>query len=141
MKKLLLLFSVLTLAFCAQADVISIQNANYRHVKNHQVFKPAISQADAEALQANQSENGQLFDYRVGIQAHYTIDGVKNSSDIVYLDVYPMPSEASEVVTGKQIANVRYFNLAGQEMAQPSGMTIQVTTYTDGTTTAAKVIK
>ncbi len=86
-------------------------------------------------------ENGQLFDYRVGIQAHYTIDGVKNSSDIVYLDVYPMPSEASEVVTGKQIANVRYFNLAGQEMAQPSGMTIQVTTYTDGTTAAAKVIK
>lgn len=55
MKKLLLLLSVLTLAFCAQAGVMSIQNANYRHVKNHQVVKPAISQADAEALQANHS--------------------------------------------------------------------------------------
>ena len=36
---------------------------------------------------------------------------------------------------------MRYFNLAGQEMAQPNGMTIQVTTYTDGTRTATKVIK
>ena len=37
--------------------------------------------------------------------------------------------------------NVRYFNVAGQEMAQPNGLTIQVTTYTDGTTSAVKVVK
>ena len=47
----------------------------------------------------------------------------------------------SEVVSGKTVANVRYFNVAGQEMAQPEGMTIVVTTYTDGTTSAAKVVK
>ena len=46
-----------------------------------------------------------------------------------------------ELMSGKSIATVRYFNMAGQEMQQPSGMTIVVTTYTDGTTTAAKVMK
>ena len=46
-----------------------------------------------------------------------------------------------ELMSGKSIATVRYYNMAGQEMQQPSGMTIVVTTYTDGTTTAAKVMK
>ena len=47
----------------------------------------------------------------------------------------------SELLQGKTVAAVRYFNVAGQEMAQPQGMTIVVTTYTDGTTSAAKVVK
>ncbi len=85
-------------------------------------------------------ENGQLFDHRVGIQAHYTVNGEKNSSEIVYITVYPY-SGVDELMSGKQIADVRYYNLAGQEMAQPSGLTIQVTTFTDGTRTATKVIK
>ena len=82
-----------------------------------------------------------MFSWRIGMQLTYTVDGVTNKSDIVYLDVYDKPSAADELNAGKQVADVRYFNVAGQEMAQPSGLTIQVTTYTDGTTTAAKVIK
>ena len=84
-----------------------------------------------------------MFTHQVGIQVFYTIDGVKNASEIVYLEVFPQedPSSVNELTGGKQVANVRYFNLAGQEMAQPSGMTIQVTTFTDGTRTATKVIK
>ena len=39
------------------------------------------------------------------------------------------------------VANVRYFNMAGQEMQQANGMTIVVTTYTDGTTSSVKVVK
>ena len=81
-----------------------------------------------------------LFDHRVGIQVYYTIDGVRNASDIVYLEVYP-DTGVDELAAGKQIASVRYYNLSGQEMTQPSGMTIQVTTFTDGTTTATKVMK
>ncbi len=46
-----------------------------------------------------------------------------------------------ELNAGKTVANVRYFNVMGQEMAQPEGMTITVTTYTDGTTSAVKVMK
>ena len=85
-----------------------------------------------------------LFDYRVGIQVHYTINGVRNSSNIVYWGEpvpIPDPSGLSELSDGKQIADVRYYNLAGQQVAQPSGLTIQVTTYSDGTRTATKVIK
>ena len=81
-----------------------------------------------------------LFNHQIGIQVHYTVDGVKNSSNIVYLEVFP-DTKVNEINAGKTIANVRYFNVAGQEMAQPEGMTIQVTTYTDGTTSAVKVVK
>jgi len=49
--------------------------------------------------------------------------------------------DVDEIMAAKTIANVRYFNMAGQEMSQPSGMTIQMTTYTDGTTSAVKVVK
>ena len=41
----------------------------------------------------------------------------------------------------KAVAGVRYYNAAGQEMQEANGMTIVVTTYTDGTTVATKVIK
>ena len=41
----------------------------------------------------------------------------------------------------KAVSSVRYFNAAGQEMQQANGLTIVVTTYTDGTTSAVKVIK
>lgn len=53
----------------------------------------------------------------------------------------PGTTSVNEVATGKQVANVRYFNLAGQEMTEANGLTIVVTTYTDGTTNAVKVMK
>ena len=49
--------------------------------------------------------------------------------------------DVDEVAAGKTVAGVRYFNVAGQEMQEANGMTIVVTTYTDGTTSAVKVIK
>lgn len=81
-----------------------------------------------------------MFSWRIGIQVHYTVDGITNDSEIVYLEVYPHTA-VNEVAAGKQVSGVRYFNMAGQEMTNPSGLTIQVTTYSDGTTTATKVIK
>ncbi len=66
---------------------------------------------------------------------------VRNESDIVYLDVFPHPTAVNELTEGKNVAQVRYFKRQGQEVAQPSGMTIQVTTYTDGTVSTAKVMK
>lgn len=46
-----------------------------------------------------------------------------------------------ELMNGKAVAGVRYFNMAGQEMTEANGVTIVVTTYTDGTTSAVKVMK
>lgn len=82
-----------------------------------------------------------FFAWRIGIQVYYTAEGVKNASDIVYLEVFPEPTKVNEINDGKTVAGVKYFNMAGQEMAQPNGLTIQVTTYTDGTTSTAKVVK
>ena len=86
----------------------------------------------------NEGDNP-MFTWRIGMQLNYTVEGVTNKSDIVYLEVYPHPSAVNEVNAGKSVAGVRYFNMAGQEMAQPSGLTIQVTTYSDGTISAAKI--
>ena len=46
-----------------------------------------------------------------------------------------------EMQAGKTVANVRYYNMVGQEMQEANGMTIVVTTYSDGTTSAVKVMK
>ena len=82
-----------------------------------------------------------MFTWRIGIQLNYTVDGVTNKSDIVYLEVYDQPIAVNELNESKAVTGVRYYNLAGQQVAQPSGLTIQVTTYSDGTTSAVKVIK
>lgn len=80
-----------------------------------------------------------LLTWRIGIQTHYTVDGVRNSSDIVYLEV--IPSAIENVNTGKTIASERYYNMAGQEITSPSGLAIKVTRYSDGTTSTTKVVK
>ena len=81
-----------------------------------------------------------LFTWRIGMQLNYTVDGVTNKSDIVYLEVYPHTA-VDELSAGKAVTDVRYYNMAGQQMAQPCGLTIQVTTYSDGSTSAVKVVK
>ncbi len=49
--------------------------------------------------------------------------------------------DVEELMAGKTVASVRYYNAAGQEMQQAAGLTIKVTTYTDGTTNVVKVVK
>ena len=51
------------------------------------------------------------------------------------------PTGVTEIAQGKTVAGVRYFNIDGKEMMQPQGLTIAVTTYTDGTTKTEKVMK
>ena len=46
-----------------------------------------------------------------------------------------------DVDADKTVAGVRYYNMAGQQVSNPSGLTIEVTTYTDGTSSSAKVVK
>ena len=49
--------------------------------------------------------------------------------------------DVDEFNADKTVAGVRYFNMIGQEMQEVNGMTIVVTTYTDGTINAVKVMK
>lgn len=46
-----------------------------------------------------------------------------------------------DVNADKAVASVRYYNMAGQQVSNPSGVTIEVTTYTDGTSSSTKVVK
>ena len=48
----------------------------------------------------------------------------------------------NELVAGKTIERVEYFNIAGQQLTKPAaGVNIVVTTYADGTRTTAKIIQ
>ena len=88
------------------------------------------------------SGDNPLLQWRIGVQTHYTVNGVRNSSDIVYIEVFPEPFDAIDAVgAGKTVASERYYNLAGQQLTEPSGVAIKVTTYSDGTTQATKVVK
>ena len=63
--------------------------------------------------------------------------------------VYPLDLDAKKVATGvnevnsaKEVKGVSYFNMMGVESAQPfDDVNIMVTTYTDGTSSAAKVLR
>ena len=63
--------------------------------------------------------------------------------------VYPLDLDDNKVATGvndvnsaKEVKGVSYFNMMGVESAQPfDGVNIMVTTYTDGTQSAAKVLR
>ena len=77
------------------------------------------------------------------VEAYAVAPGKLPSEQIAYeFVVEPEPPTAiSEMMNGKTVAGVRYFKMAGQEMTEANGLTIMVTTYTDGTTSAVKVVK
>ncbi len=71
------------------------------------------------------------------------------SDDLAFQNYVIYPLKAAEIATAvddvnasKGISSVRYYNVAGVEAATPfQGMNLVVTTYNDGTTSTAKVIK
>ena len=76
--------------------------------------------------------------YRVEAYAYI---GEVQSQQVAYEFVVQPYTGINEMNAGKAVAGVRYFNVAGQEMSEANGLTIVVTTYTDGTTSASKVVK
>jgi len=85
----------------------------------------------------------EIFYTNVG--AKYRVEAIAYIGTVESLEVaYEFSVTATgidEMMSGKQVAGVRYFNMAGQEMQQAQGLTIVVTTYTDGTVSTAKVVK
>lgn len=47
-----------------------------------------------------------LFTWRIGIQVYYTVDGVSNASDIVYLEVFPNPNVNIGDVNNDHVVNI-----------------------------------
>ncbi len=89
----------------------------------------------------NRTEEEQTV--KIKVVSH--IEGQTDGELIMDVVVPALPEDpgtgVNELMNGKSIATVRYFNMAGQEMQEANGMTIVVTTYSDGTTTAVKVMK
>lgn len=78
----------------------------------------------------------------IGLQVHHTVDGVKYTSDPCMINYYiHEPTSTTELPEGKSVAGVRYYNVMGQEISAPEGLTIKVTTYSDGTTQTTKLVK
>ena len=75
------------------------------------------------------------------VEAYAVASGKLPSEEIAYEFVVSPITGIDEMVSGRTVAGVRYFNMAGQEMSEANGLTIVVTTYTDGTTSAVKVMK
>ena len=107
---------------------------------------------DAEGTNPRVIDNPTAFarenaDRTVYVYAVATNEDGSTQSEVTAINVPakpitpPDPTSINEMNGGKAIANVRYFNMAGQEMQEANGMTIVVTTYTDGTSSAVKVMK
>ena len=100
------------------------------------VVVPSTVTGNANAYQANWlnaevDEDGvNIYQYYPG--GHLTVYRLTNGSGSV-----------EELIndTNKIVAGVRYYNIMGQEMKEANGITIVVTTYTDGSHSAVKVIK
>ena len=72
----------------------------------------------------------------------YAIANGKSESLHVSVSFIVTPRTGLDELSGdKAVSSVRFFNVAGQEMQQAQGLTIVVTTYTDGTTSTVKVMK
>ena len=75
------------------------------------------------------------------IEAYAIANGKLASDPIAYEFIVNPATGLSEMTGSTAVAGVRYFNVAGQEMQEANGLTIVVTTYTDGTTSTVKVMK
>ena len=120
-------------------DVNMLQNGNIRAL----CYSPALTAIDGH--------EGALLTFDVtaagDVNGDILIDGIElvtADCQSVKLDAFTIgvnnASSVKESITGKAIAKIEYFNLAGQRMEQLSaGVTLIVTTYTDGSRTTTKI--
>ena len=104
---------------------------------------------DADGKIVTPAEDGNYYSLDHTQVYSLVIDG-GNAQEIAFDNIYKDVdviikkdvTAIDEISGNKTVAGVVYYNLAGQQSAQPvDGVNIVVTTYTDGTRTTAKVIK
>lgn len=104
---------------------------------------------DADGNIIPPAEDGNYYSLDHTMTYTLTVDG-NVGQEVTFNDIYSDvnvvvekgSTSVNEVNGTKTVANVVYYNLAGQQSTQlVNGVNIVVTTYTDGSTTTAKVIK
>ncbi len=105
------------------------------------------------ALTAIRGNEGALLTFDVtaidNVKGDITVNEIElvtTDCQTVKLDAFTIgvtnASSVNEITSGKTIARVDYFNVAGQRLDRPeSGVTLVVTTYTDGTRPTTKILK
>ncbi len=122
-------------------DVNTLGNGKTRAL----CYSPAIEVIDGH--------EGALLTFDVkatdDIEGFITVDGIElvtAGCQTVLMNSFTIgvnsATRVNELNGAKTVARVDYFNLAGQQIDRPSsGVTLVVTTYTDGTSSTTKVIK
>ena len=119
---------------------------------NVQEFKAAFNvDYSLNSVDNPELTSGAVYSFKALVKevAVPTTDAKSTSDASTKFVVYPLDLEAGNVSTGvndvnsaKEVKGVSYFNMMGVESAQPfEGVNIVVTTYTDGTQSAAKVLR
>lgn len=126
---------------------------------NAQEFKAAFkADYSLNSNNAPQLTDGKLYSFEALVKEVATTEAKSAPRKAAYdatvapstkFVVYPLNLDADKVATGvnevncaKEVKGVSYFNMMGVESAQPfDGVNIMVTTYTDGTSSAAKVLR
>ena len=108
-----------------------------------------IELRDADGNVITPDENGNFLSLDHTKAYNVYVDG-KDCGEISFDDLYKdidlvvnkKHTAVEELDASKTVSSISYYNLAGQQSAQPvDGVNIIVTTYSDGTRTTAKVIK
>lgn len=133
----------------------------HQGVANAQEFKAAFKvDYSLNSVATPELVNGNVYSFEALVKevAVATTDAKSAPRKVAYdstvtpstkFVVYPLDLDADRVATGvndvncaKEVKGVSYFNMMGVESAQPfDGVNIMVTTYTDGTQSAAKVFR
>ena len=119
---------------------------------NVQEFKAAFNvDYSLNSVDNPELTSGNVYSFEALVKevAVPTTDAKSTSDASTKFVVYPLDLDATKVATGvndvncaKEVKGVSYFNMMGVESAQPfDGVNIMVTTYTDGTQSAAKVLR
>ena len=119
---------------------------------NVQEFKAAFNvDYSLNSVDNPELTSGNVYSFEALVKevAVPTTDAKSTSDASTKFVVYPLDLDANKVATGvndvnsaKEVKGVSYFNMMGVESAQPfDGVNIMVTTYTDGTQSAAKVLR
>jgi len=124
------------------AYYVTITDLNPNAVIYYRVYKDGVLLTVGEdGWVVYDGEFGYTEDGSYRVEMYAVAPGMLPSDQIAYEFVISETTGLVDVMNGKTISNVRYFNMAGQEMQEANGLTIVVTTYTDGTSSAVKVMK
>ena len=76
----------------------------------------------------------------LGVQSIYKYNGKETRSEIITLDLDD-PTSVADINAGKKVADVKYYDIAGREMANPAaGIAIKRVVYEDGTVASFKKV-